>query len=302
MTEISSPTLPSATDSGAGGNRTGMVAYGIALLIVIASAGLIWWTGWVEKLPIPWPDIVKVNEAFRNVNMPDDVGAPYRSLREGDDGYGFSEYQDGGDRIFPEDQVTTLGFGTPADHRRLPERRSNWYGARIYVNEDAMRGSPFSYWQLYVYYYTGIRDSVPHVGEICIRAGGGNILSAENVTFETPADLPEAWANSVTFRRIYADVVADDGSKKKWVEYYVFSVNGAPSTDRRWTRYALMSPLVRHCYFSKIQFSPLRGEPKDIAEADQAAQDFVTHVLPEVLKMLPMAETIDELDKAINSE
>ena len=284
-------------------SRSGFVGFAVALAIVAATGTMILWIGWVEKRSIPWPEGIEVDEHYRTLSMPEQFGH-YRMLSEDDPSYRNGEQQAGADIIFPEDQLATLGFGTAADERRWPERRSGWYGARLYEDQDIQdTGSPYRQWQAFVYYYTGIRDSVPHVGEICIRAGGGRILSAENVLFNTPADLEGDWADGVTFRRVYADVYGQGGVTQKSVEYYVFSVNGEPVTDRVKTRFMILDPRVRHCYFAKIQFRPVGGRGiESIEQADRAAQEFVRNFLPAVLKMLPTAETIKRLDKGLNND
>ncbi|MHC4986452.1 MAG: hypothetical protein ACYTFO_09900, partial [Planctomycetota bacterium] len=116
-------------------SRGGLVGFAVALAIVAAAGAMILWIGWVEKLSIPWPEGIDVDEHYRTVSMPDQFGH-YRMLSEDDPSYQEGEQQKGADIIFPEDQLATLGFGTAADERRWPERRSGWYGARMYEDQD----------------------------------------------------------------------------------------------------------------------------------------------------------------------
>ena len=62
----------------------------------------------------------------------------------------------------------------------------------------------------------------------------------------------------------------------------------APRDKVRWK---LSNIFVKHCYFSKVQFSPLGrwtagNLPK--AECDAAAADFLREVMPTVLQQLPV--------------
>ena len=107
--------------------------------------------------------------------------------------------------------------------------------------------------------------------------------------FGAPGARPP-WDGQVNFRRALFARGAG-----KFVQYYVFSLNGRPETSWEVIRATLsLSPWMRHCYFAKIQFAPY-GPITHVEQTDRAAGEFARHFLPEVLKMLPMPDDIRKL-------
>jgi len=217
--------------------------------------------GWIEKLPVRWPEGVEVNEDWRMVAGLATKFGPFE--REEKDG----------ERIIQENIFADLGLGTSLDKQRRPNRCSNWYVSRIYRDTRIKdpRANPYTYWRLDVYYYTGLRDTVPHVPEICLQAGGVRVISSSTVALKVSA-LDYPWYAPAFRRTLYENYNDKALAWIKGVEYYIFSVNGVPFSDRNKVRWKLSSPLVTYCYFAKIQFSPIGGGGvKDPAEADRRA-------------------------------
>ncbi|MHC4561188.1 MAG: hypothetical protein ACYS8X_00265 [Planctomycetota bacterium] len=279
-------------------SKGGLAAFIVAMVVIGLCAGGVKLVGWVEKLPVVWPQGVEVDDAFRNLSLVQSAG-PFQIVEPGDPKHLSNDEHDGADRIFKSDLMSLLGIGGAADRRRYPLRQSNWYISRIYVDSRATgRNSPFRYWRLDVYYYTGLRDSVPHVPEICQEAGGATVTS-ENVFFDIPAGT-SPWRERVGFRRVISERTARNGTSARAVEYYIFSVNGRPLNERIDTRIALNMPTVRHSYFAKIQFGPIPDRTiRDIEEVDRRAEEFMQHLLPHVLGMLPTKEDIRKLDRQL---
>ena len=310
MTESAPATSPSDSQP-----RTGVLAWSranrhfllAAAILVLAGAG---WNAMVAaigivtlKEPVPWPAGVEVDEGFRTTSLPEAFG-PYQFVsqdgeldvdRKGD------PVRDGkpdGLAVITKDTMELLGIGTYADEQNLPGRKSNWYSIRTYRDSRLPPSHPLRYWQLDVYYYTGGVDLVPHVPETCAVAGGADYIGTTDLDVPAAPGTPAPWADrSVPFRRALFQQ-----NRTPFVQYYVFSLNGRPENDRKWVRWSLASPFVRHAYFAKIQFAPKPAPPRYVmaspAESDAAARDFATHFLPYVLKALPMPDDVQRLDKA----
>ena len=281
--------------NGSGSPGVGSVcAFILAVLVVAACLVGSRIIEWVEKLPVPWPEAVVVNTEFRNVGMPDTFG-PFRAVQKGEYGYVKPDQPDGPDSIFTDDVKSALGIGHPIDEQRYPDRMSNWYGSRYYIDTREDVKSPTRNWRMDIYYYTGSRDPAPHVGDICIKAGGGDILSTEMVDFR-PLPLRDGWNEGVSFKRILAEGYGQQGIKYQFVEYYVFAVNDRPMSGRRSVKRYLNRPDVTYSYFAKMQFSPvLRGQViEDLGAVDRAAEEFAAAFLGPALEMLPTEEDVDQ--------
>jgi len=290
---------PNPSDRSGGPTVRGAVALAVAGAVLASCYVVSRAVGWTEKLPVPWPETVRVDAEFRLLSFPERVG-PFQAVQEGDPYYFRPKQPPGADNVFKKTDRDALGIGRASDARRYPERRSNWYLSRYYSDTRRQPGDPRRYWRLDLYYYTGARDPAPHVGEICIRAGGGEITSSEIVKFASPSrPVRPPWNDDVPFKRIVARTYRPgDLSPHQVVEYYVFAVNDGIMTNRLQVKRFLNSPRVTYSYFAKMQFAPVGAvNITDIAAADEAAADFVDHFLPAVLRVLPAAEDITKLRK-----
>ncbi len=298
------------------GNANFLVA---VVILLLAAAG---WSAIVEamhlvteKSPVPWPVAVDVNDKFIMTAMPDRMG-PYEFVsadgeidfdREKQDFVKDGRPDGEGDYDLPGDLMESLGIGTPTDEGNLPLRRSNWFTIRTYRDNRKPPGDPLRYWRLEVYYYTGGVDLVPHVPEICIQASGAKWVGTTPLPVAiVGAEAPWGTSPPAFQRALFQQTDNSGAAISQFVQYYIFSLNGSPATSRNEVRLALGSLFVRHAYFAKIQFAPapvvqrtdrgLTYSLPDPAEADPAAEDFVKHFMPHVLKMLPMPQDVAKLD------
>ena len=197
--------------------------------------------------------------------------------------------------------MAALGIGTSRDKDRISDRSSNWMMVRVYRDDEAPVNSPYRYWRLEVYYYTGALDTVPHVPGVCVVAAGATPLGTQSVPFSV-SDAREPWNVPLKFRRMHYEMPGRFGrSSTQYVQYYLFSINGRPEGSRKKVRLELIDPRVKYCYFAKVQFAPLGGVPS-IEEADRAAEDFMNYLLPVVLRGLPTpadVEAAHEAEKAM---
>lgn len=232
---------------------------------------------WLRKEPVPWPAGVEVNpKTFQNRSFPRRFG-PYRLAKDGDLKY-------------PDDMLSTLKIGSTLDEQRIKVRRSNWYINRLYEDTREPENSPYRYWFLDVVFYTGGEVTVPHVPDICAQAGGATPTGRDERKIAVP-EVRAPWNFtpyvSLRYERSF------QGHLQELVQYYVFSVNGLPETDRDKVRLRLVNPTWRYVYYSKIQFYPRGGvEPK---LADEKAGEFLRFCLPAILSQLPSAEDIEKL-------
>ncbi len=283
------------------GSKAGWIHFGIAAgVLILAAAG---WTLAVDALRIatiksavPWPASVEVNDEFRLTSFPERVG-PYAYVSE--DGVMRGGQKDGvpdGHIKMSHDTMEQLDIGTFSDKKLLPDRQSNWLFAAHYQDTRLPPQHPLRFWRIEVYYYTGGVDLVPHVPEICLEAGGLIPVGTTDMPISVPGTYDPWDDGELTFRRVLFRREMY-GRSEPVVTYYLFSLNGRPESQRSVVRLKLASPFVRHAYFAKIQFSPVRVYSAiDPRAADPAAREFVRAMLPPVLEALPRAETIEKLD------
>lgn len=280
-----------------GWNRHFIVAVAILGAVVATGAML----GWVVKRPVPWPDGVQVDKDFRLLTLASRFGPYAKVLADG-----LLRKADGkpdGERIFKQTEIKGLGFATRHHGDRYPRRRSNWYVSRVYANDRiADRGDPYKFWRLEVFYYTGMKDRVPHVGERCLEVAGARLLSRKVVGFRAPA-AREPWDRRIDFQRVHFEHGKPGKVPIEGVEYYVFGLNDSPERSWEYVRWRMRLPMPRHNYYAKIQFAPYGLRRIDsVSEADRAAAEFIKYALPSIVNLLPSAADIDRLAKAEKAE
>lgn len=255
---------------------------------------------YVRKEAVAWPANVKVSELeFRNISLPQQFG-PYRMveadglLDRDEKGNPQKDGKPDGEVYYREDIKETLGIGSSLDEDRIKERKSNWYVARYYEDTREPENSPYRYWQLDLTYYTGSEVTVPHVPDICVLAGGSSIVGREVLDIQNVSGVPSPWNERTPFAALYYE--RNDAGAYNYVQYYLFSVNGLPETDRDSARIELTKLSNRYVYYAKLQFFP-RAVIRDRAQADGRARDFLRHCLPAVLGELPSQEYISRLYK-----
>ena len=228
-----------------------------------------------KKEPVPWPEGVQVAQNdHKLMTLGDKTGriGPYALVQ---------------DHEFTENETDTrnkLGIATEWDKssQRWETGRSNWYSIRWYEDPITKRA-----WQVSVYYYTGGLDLVPHIPDICLVAGGNTLLGTSRVALK-PVDGVEGWDQP------YATRTSFQTGRSEHAIYYLFSINGLPQHSREMVRLKLQNPFERYVYFAKIEFRSL-APVTTFEESDNAAREFASILLPEVLKVLPSAQDVRRL-------
>ena len=147
--------------------------------------------------------------------------------------------------------------------------------------------SPVRNCSLFVTYYTGNPDQVPHVPDACYTGGGHERLDKFSVSFDindnTVAENTEKKripATGLVFRKKSNEIWQIDSD---FTVLYFFKVNDQYKGNRTETRIALGTNLSsEYSYFSKIEikfFNIKFGFPNK-EEAIAAAEEFLGVVLP----------------------
>ncbi|MBC8378083.1 MAG: hypothetical protein H8E62_02825 [Planctomycetes bacterium] len=162
-------------------------------------------------------------------------------------------------------------------------------GTDIYLqwrleDTDAGPDSPTRYCDLFITYYTGNPDMVPHVPNECY-VGGGNILkNAQTLS----VDLPEK--DKVAFQYVLFTRTARNPlqSNVDFSVQYLFHANGQYCKDRTDTRTALFDWFSKYSYFCKVEwkfFGKSSFEPYPSKEQTQVASTkLLSLLLPELEK------------------
>jgi hypothetical protein len=109
---------------------------------------------------------------------------------------------------------------------------------------------------VFVSYYTGKPDMVPHVPDECYLAVGYDPLGASTVSI--PAEGPWVQEGGVPIRMVRFRAPQHrrtvPGQEEVAVTYF-FHVNGGFATTRNGVRVILSNPFQRYAYYSKIEIS-----------------------------------------------
>ncbi len=278
------------------GDRHFLIAAVVMLVVAIGWPAVVRALKWsLIKRPVPWPDEVRVNEHFQNVGFAKSLGGRYRLIEEDGVFGGKKDGEPDGEIRHEDATLEALNVGTSLDEERIDERKSNWYVSRIY-REFTPDGKPTpKLWQLSLTYYTGGLDRVPHVPEVCLQAGGATLVEAGDLTVHYP-EAQAPWNEPFSVRRtVYEMKDAQTGKTVRYATFYVFSINGKPSSDWKRVRLELTYPWVEYCYFAKMQFGP-RWPLEDSDDVDLLAKEFLKEALPASLKALPSVEEINRLE------
>ena len=158
-----------------------------------------------------------------------------------------------------------------------------------WVLEDttAPKNSPHRYASLFVTYYTGINDRIPHVPEECYFGAGSERLGTNNVKMQL--DCPEL--NPGTTKKIDVPVrvltfarssVGSLAGKEVFNVSYFFKVNNSYASGRTEARNILgLNIFGKYSYFSKVEWRFFGvSENADYEETLKASVPLLEKVLP----------------------
>ena len=169
------------------------------------------------------------------------------------------------------------------------------------VDTEADDLSPVRYCSLFITYYTGNLDQVPHVPEECYVGGGNQRVGTELVSVDveglvempaiTPAGEPAHESGAAKNIKAKYVVFAGQGSNiwqahPRYGVLYLLKTNGAYAGSRTEARAIMGRNLFgKYSYFSKVEWRFYGGGPggkvsPDKAEAIGASEKLLSVVLP----------------------
>jgi hypothetical protein len=149
---------------------------------------------------------------------------------------------------------------------------------------DAM--SPVRNCSVFITYYTGNPDQVPHVPEACYTGGGNQVESSSSVELDIgKANIPgmprgeKIPVTVLIFTRKSSEIWQ---TSAEFQVIYFFKVNGMYKGNRTGVRIALGDLTSEYSYFSKVElkFLNTRGVYPDKQQSIEAAQKFLKVLLP----------------------
>jgi hypothetical protein len=201
------------------------------------------------------------------------------------------------DERFPEeieDELATTEYirRVYVDTRKAdPAVLERWNAAEAKTEElrDELHRSvsgrdPLAAVVLHVAYYTGAVDTVPHIPDRCMVAGGFDPVGKQEVSLDL-GDR-EMRTSFVQFEE------RSQGTPVTLSVAYFFQVNGDYEYDAiTGVRKRLQDLREKHAYFAKIELMT-QGRGRDAAASQAAMAEFLSHALPEIEKMLPDWEAV----------
>jgi Protein of unknown function (DUF3485) len=147
-----------------------------------------------------------------------------------------------------------------------------------YAGKD--RTNPLRFARLFVTYYTGQPDAVPHTPDVCMVGAGYTMDDANNITINVPglADSPVVPVRALTF--VKSGVFDAD----RMTVVYTFHTNGQFAETREGVRQAVNRPSDHHAYYSKVEVvfgsSDSRPPYPSREDAIKATEKLLGYALP----------------------
>lgn len=144
--------------------------------------------------------------------------------------------------------------------------------------------SPVRNCSVFITYYTGNPDQVPHVPEACYTGGGNQIQNSTSINIEVgevnvPAIPRQIPATSLVFVKKSSEIWQ---ASSEFCVIYFFKVNGEYKGGRDAVRWALGNLTSEYSYFSKVElkFFNVRGINPDRQQSAEAAGRLLKVLLP----------------------
>ncbi len=176
------------------------------------------------------------------------------------------------------------------DRETLESLGTEEYLQWILEDTEAASDSPLRYCSLFITYYTGNPDMVPHVPDECYVGGGKSRLTGQTVRIEVPRekspdDTQTVGLQYVVFGQAGNNVIE---AETTFSVQYLFHVNGRYTEDRTQTRLALGSNWTSpYSYFSKVEwfFFGMDAFGRTYPDKEQtlsASRQLLAQLLPEL--------------------
>jgi len=140
---------------------------------------------------------------------------------------------------------------------------------------------PESLIHLFVTYYTGTPDQVPHVPEVCYLGSGYKVKDSEYIEIPIPS-LGEDF--SIQMQVLEFDKSTLLGQESR-VVMYTFNANGQFAAGPYAVRSIIGNPSVKHAYFSKLELTFGNREAMPNKEKSiEAGKRFLQTVVPVLVR------------------
>jgi len=135
---------------------------------------------------------------------------------------------------------------------------------------------------LFITYYTGDPDIVPHIPEVCYQGGGGQVGQTREAEIRVSLSSiggPE----EVTIPVRIVDMQTPSSLNGHQKIVYFFSVNGDYKCTRNQVRMRANYWLDRYSYYSKVELDFLNQEEMTFEQALSATEKVAGVILPELI-------------------
>ncbi len=175
----------------------------------------------------------------------------------------------------------------------MKEEERQQLGTEDYVQErlvDTQRAAtdPTAVANVFITYYTGQPDMVPHVPDECYLAGGFDPVKAPD-TVRVPVAGVGAEGDEIPVRVLQFQ--SRDAGQRPTTVLYFFHVNGKYRTTRNEVRTQLAGLRERHAYYAKIEITLTNDSPslQRVSSADEeqsraALAPLLARLMPVLLK------------------
>ena len=168
------------------------------------------------------------------------------------------------------------------NHDIIEELGTEEYLQCLIEDTEAAPESPTRICSLFITYYTGNPDTVPHVPDECYVGGGNKQVGKDLIGLKIPIqnETIELNASRVTFERKKR---SEWDATSTFSRLYFFKVNGEYSNGKQMTRAIMGKNLFgKYSYFSKVEweFKGVRGVSPDKEQIIEASQKIFSSILP----------------------
>lgn len=156
------------------------------------------------------------------------------------------------------------------------------------TDTEGARKSPLRLIHLFITYYTGKPNLVPHVPDECYIAGGYEKVDARVVDLTVPgigAENDHVPVRVITFRAAERRGMAHGDSGLITVLYF-FHANDRYAATRNDVRMVLADPFARYAYYAKVEVSFPQASRLDLEQAQEQSLEALVPLLQRVMPQL----------------
>jgi len=226
-------------------------------ILLISAAGMqalaAWFEGYFQKMPLP------LRKPLWELDV-SKLGPEYR----------LHEVQP---HPLPKEEIENLGT----------EELLHWF----IIDETKSPGDPARVARVFVTYFTGKPDMVPHEPRECWVAGGYALVGVDRTT--VPIELPDGRKHEIGVEVLdfekQARAATLDGPPPRQTVLFFFWANGKFVTTRNGVRFAVMNLKHRYAFYTKVEVT-FMNEPGTASPDREAAKKAVQPLLQKLVPVL----------------